>query len=247
MGNKYSKTFNITTSELACNMMMSVYDFLKCLQTVATEHIEEMGAGFGVLQKKDDASWVISKMSVKFNCGLPTMGDVIKVETTPLEPKLIRFERQFKVLNLTTGEEVCEVNSLWCILDKKTRNVKRVSDISCYPKNFEYEKPELKPEYEMVDTTKLLNECKYVYTKRVGYSDLDVNGHMNNCIYSKAILDAFTSDELSGVKFKSLEVHFLSECMEGELIDVCRAFYDDKHFVIGIKNNKPCFIGVLKF
>ncbi len=244
--NNFIENFKITTSEVDCTLRLAMYDFMKYLQVVATEHIGLMGAGFNRLLECDSALWVIGKMSVNFEGVMPTEGEEIRVETYPLEPKLIKFDRRFRVQNATTKLPIANVDSSWCILDKATRIVKRVSDVSCYPKEFNYVKDDVKPIYGVIDAKSVVERGEYVYTKRVGYSDLDVNGHLNNCMYTKIVLDALNVEEVRGA-LKKYELHFMCECKIGDEIRVYKQKTENGFLIAGEKSGVLCFASELIF
>lgn len=57
---------------------------------------------------------------------------------------------------------------------------------------------------------------------RVGYSDLDVNRHMNNQRYIPLFLDGFDRAFWEAHPLRELEIHYLSQSYEGELLTVLR-------------------------
>jgi len=96
--------------------------------------------------------------------------------------------------------------SVWALLNIETRRLCRVSDIKL---GFDTE-----PEYPEIDEPDRLRmpadlEPRLMGDRKVYYSDIDQNGHMNNTNYPDMLLDF-----LPGVQDKkvySFSIHFMNE------------------------------------
>ena len=61
---------------------------------------------------------------------------------------------------------------------------------------------------------------KKIYTKTVRYSDLDINGHMNNTKYADVLVDALSVDELKDRFISEMQLNY----SDGML---CRGIHGD--------------------
>jgi acyl-ACP thioesterase len=56
------------------------------------------------------------------------------------------------------------------------------------------------------------------YKKVVGYSDVDVNGHLNNSKYVDFAMDCFPLDNYNRYDIKAIDIQYLNETLPGETI-----------------------------
>ena len=66
-----------------------------------------------------------------------------------------------------------------------------------------------------------------LYSRRVGYTDLDRNGHMNNCRYLDWISDLLPSPFHAQHTLKEFTICYLSEAREGQQLDLHWDFLED--------------------
>ncbi|MDO4842530.1 MAG: thioesterase, partial [Phoenicibacter congonensis] len=65
-----------------------------------------------------------------------------------------------------------------------------------------------------------------VYTFTVRTSSIDIGRHMNNVAYVRAFLDCFTADEAAQLPIGTMEVRYITACMEGEELRMCKKAID---------------------
>src|SRR5690606_19886367 len=81
--------------------------------------------------------------------------------------------------------------------------------------------PTIKDERAIQTTFKRLKypgELENVYTKQIGYSDIDFNGHLNNSKYIDYIMDCFDMESHRKFEATSLEVNFSREALPGDIL-----------------------------
>ena len=110
------------------------------------------------------------------------------------------------------GNIIIKAISTWVLLDKNTRRIKRSNFIALPYVNvnksaLDYKLKKLNPYQDLV----------YVYSKMIGYSDIDINGHLNNSKYLDFIIDCFTFQEHQEHTIKSIEVNFINEALPGDI------------------------------
>ena len=70
--------------------------------------------------------------------------------------------------------------------------------------------------------------------RELGYSDTDINGHVNNAHYADFACDALHLERLGADKFiRSFQIGYLSECRAGEAILIDTAAQGNRLFARG--------------
>ena len=231
MENYIVKKSKVTVSDADFNLRYGLISLMNDFQELATEHAQSMGLGYFDLKNTDKAFWVLSKIKVKFLQGAPMWGDDFCLISYPLEPKNVKFVRNFKLLN--RGEDVVAIGSSeWCILDLETRRIRRSNSVTSYPTALNHIEEHLETEeFSQIDD----NDCEsseFVYTKVVRTSDLDINMHMNNVVYTRVVLDSLTVDLLKNFTVELYELHFLKEAVIGTEINVYKRTLSNGEIVV---------------
>ena len=72
---------------------------------------------------------------------------------------------------------------------------------------------------------------------------MDKTGHMTNLKYVDLFLNAFDSRFFEEFQIGEFELHFLSQCFEGEELHVYKRAFDDKVSLIAAKDDEvPCAV-----
>ena len=247
MKNKISRTFAISGSMVDAGNKIRPFELMKCLEFVAGEHACIMGMGIPKVVAEDSAYWVISKMAIDFLDDRPSFGEKIKIITIPTSPSLIKFDRYFWVL--AKSRKIARVKSSWCIIDKASKQIRKVNTLKSCPSDLEYLDAPFDFPYAKINIADVVSTGNLAYVKTVRYSDLDINGHMNNCVYTTIMCDAISSDNFTNKHIKHLEVHFLKEVLEGEMVEVYVKDIDGDIFVVGklANSDSVCFAGEMLF
>lgn len=113
---------------------------------------------------------------------------------------------------------VCETAALWAMVDTETRRLIRPTPADM---GFGCSEP-LELEIPRLHFPKELS-FESLGTRRIDYSDIDVNRHMNNTNYPDMLLDALPSDAMIGRKVTKMTLSYLSEAPLGDTIEIFHA------------------------
>ena len=117
-----------------------------------------------------------------------------------------------RAFELKIGEEaIGQALSAWVILDRETRRILRPTQMPAARSYLE-----LAPGNCPAVPGKLLCTAlapHHVHTVR--YSDLDINGHMNNVKIVDVVCDGLELDRQDGLFVSEIQVNYTSECMPG--------------------------------
>jgi len=187
-------------------------------QTVATRHGELMNVGYDILSSRR-MFWAVIRHRVQIS-RLPCHGETIRVETWPMPATRSSYPRSVIAYD-EDGNECFRAISLWVLMDLDTRNMilpgKSGISVVGTLRGGELDSPAgLIP--------KPLNSSR---PRTVSFTDLDRNGHMNNCRYLDWISDLLPSPFHARHTLKEFTVCYLSEAREGQQLDMHWDFLED--------------------
>ena len=216
MGHK--KVFSVTDNMCGINRTIKPSGLLDVLQSVAGEHAELLGIGYEDLKKKGYA-FVLAR--IKYDLYKPIQKyQEIMVETTPLVPGRIDFDRDFEIYDNKTNELIGVATSKWIIIDLNSRKICR-SNVFTYPCELREKGNYDSFDKLTFDDSVLNNEYQYL----VRNNDIDFIGHMNNTRYADALI-------FQG-SVKHFEINFLHEVKLNEMLNIK---YDDNNFIGNCEN-----------
>jgi len=204
----FTEKFMVMANEVDAGANAKPTTILDYLQNTAWRHyISFEKAGGQVLA--DGLGWVVSKIKIKME-RMPEWEENIKVKTwSPGFEKLYAY-RNFEI----TGREDKVIGTstfAWLVIDINKKRPVRPSD---YEKIWPFHKTELfydmKSKVEKPENPSLSAPFKAVY------SDIDVNGHVNNVKYVQWIIDRLDAGMLEDRRFQGAEINFLAESFAGE-------------------------------
>jgi len=199
---------------------------LGLFQRLATEHAENLGLGFESMLKKN-LLWVVTQVRYEV-CGKITPETKVILETWPLPPNRLGFERCYRITD-NNGNLLIKGSSNWVIIDTKERKMVASEDI--YPRGDYYEAKIFEErarrlrDFEAEDT-------KYSVTPDEIY--IDNNGHVNNTYYA-----LFAEKALKGLKgeIASFQIDFIHEVLKGEQLNLYCLSDEEKSLVKGVSQN----------
>lgn len=179
------------------------------IQEAAGSHCRLLGADRDALADKH-LFWAVTRTKVEVT-RLPKQGEVINVETWPMPTTRVAYPRA-AVAKDENGNELFRSVSLWVLMDENTRAMvlPGVSGVEVNGTLFgsELSVPRAIPQTPLANTE----------TRKVGYSLLDCNGHMNNTRYLDWVDDLQSSEFHSKNPIKAFTVCYLNEAREGDTV-----------------------------
>ena len=196
---------------------LSASALLAFAQDAAGTSADELGFGYGDL-KPLGYGFLIVNTYCEYKKPI-LLGDTLTVQTWPLTPRHVIFERDTRVLN-GKGEECAALASRWCLVDLNGMRLLTPESLSAH-KNCPYrdEKTVEVPNWKI---PKLGEEGKFVCSFTVAASHCDHYLHANNTRYADFFFDCFTMDELIAKKVKSFQIVYSKQLKEGTQADLFR-------------------------
>ncbi len=191
---------------------------LALVQESACASADELGFGYDALKP---LGYGFITVHTYCECVLPLrLGDAATVETWPLPPRHVLFERDYRVLN-GRGETAANLASRWCLVDLNTFTVLPPTALGRAHAECPYraEKTVEPPSWRIA---RLKDGAREVYRMRVAGSCCDHYLHANNARYADFFFDCFSMDELSRT-VKSFQIDYGRQAKEGSELFLFRA------------------------
>ena len=180
-------------------------------QDMGTRHCVELSLSYEALASKG-LFWAVSRHRVQIT-RLPKSGETIRVETWAMPTTRVAYPRSVVAYDEKGGECFRSI-TLWVLMNLDTRAMiqpaKSGIEVAGTVRGLELASPKGLVPRDMV------NSCP----RRVCFSDIDRNGHMNNTRYLDWIDDLYSSDFHRKHTLREFTACYLAESREGDNLDM---------------------------
>ena len=192
---------------------------LDIFQEVATLQAEQMGVGRASMLAKG-VYWVVVRMKYEV-LRQPQLHERVIARTWPHTVSRFSFLRDY-AMRAEDGETLIKATSEWVVVDARTHKFASIADIYDGSRDFEQERSfDAKPK----KVGNLPDDTAKPFRIVPRYTDIDLNGHVNNAKYANFVLDALDPGKEGAIR--SLQIDYRKEVLEGQAIDVRIAYADD--------------------
>jgi acyl-ACP thioesterase len=153
------------------------------------------------------------------------VGDEFTVSSWTCQLGRATFPRGYEIVR--DGKIVAEISSQWALVDMESRKVLKTEEVD-FSRYYEGRYIELFP-----DKFRLPKDIEFreVGKHTVKYSDLDLNGHMNNTYYLDQLCNYMPELEYGGYRVKSLRIHYCKEAPLGDVLTIFRAIPEENKYL----------------
>ena len=204
-------TIQFSVTDLHCDRFGRARpsSLLRFAQDAATAHCLLLGTDWDTMAAKG-YFWAVIRQTLEIS-RLPKTGETVTVKTWPMPTSRVAYPRATEGFD-AEGNSIFKVISLWVIMDIRTRAMVR-PDKSGLDVQGTLLGGEL-PAPAGLNFKALSQESK----RTVGFTELDINGHMNNTRYLDWLCDLLPSDFHKDHPMKAATVCYLSEALEGQQV-----------------------------
>lgn len=232
----YRKAFTVPDFECDINNHMKLSYLLRHLQDVSTSQLDEMGLGYHRLFQEGTV-FLLSKIGVQIN-RMPTAGENVVFRTAPQGVKGAQFRRE-SYLESATGEVLAMAQSIWFVVNPTTWKIVR-------PSAFAHALPAVPEEERManIGVDRVRPEGSVVLTgeKRVLYSDMDLNQHLNNTVYADIITDHIPFDVIKSQILSRVFIHYHNQAVWNDTVAVTTTQAENGwYYITGMLGEEKCF------
>ena len=207
MDSVFQAQFSIDGTLTDCFGRLKPSSILYLVQEVAGKHCQILDLDWDTLASRR-MFWAIIRHRVQIT-RLPGKGETITVETWPMPTTRVSFPRSVVAYD-SFGNELFRSISLWVLMDLDNRTM-------VLPGKSGVDVPGLLRGSELAPPNSLAPVALSAKTERtVRFTDLDLNGHMNNCRYMDWVCDLLPSGFHHGHPMKEFTLCYLAEAREGD-------------------------------
>lgn len=204
---------------------------LEYMQETANLQCRDYGMDLNNLFYEKGLGFLLSRSQIRIDAPIHAYED-IEVRTWCPPSRALSFLRNFQVLR--DGIVIAEALTTWALMDARNKTLVKVKD-------FGGEFPDGDPLDEAMLPKKVRIgsglEMALAGQRRIVYSDLDFNYHMNNTRYADMLCD-FLPD-MEGKYVSSLSIAYLREAAYGDDITIRRLPVPERENVFLIQTVKP--------
>ena len=191
------------------------------MQETANRQCESSGLPLEKMRDEKGLAFILGAISMNIYKPLLAYED-IEVNTWCKEAKSYIFMRYFEIMR--GGEKIAEASSTWVLIDLNTKNMVRACNYDFLSDKFYYDEP--------VDPSFLLPKARIakdaplfeVGKRKIVYSDIDYNMHMNNTHYPDMLCDHLSEMTADGAAYTvgAMSLSYLKESHLGATLTVTR-------------------------
>ena len=207
----YTTTFPVTTFHVDRFDRCKPSALLRFAQDAAGEHCFQLGTDWDSMATKN-YFWAVIRQKMEIT-RLPKSGEIVTVKTWPMPTTRVAYPRATEGYD-AEGNLLFKVISIWVIMDMTTRAMvlpgKSGVDVAGSTTGTELKAP----------GGLAAMEGENFANRTVCFSDLDVNGHMNNTRYLDWLCDLLPSKFHEEHPMKAVTICYMSEALEGQQLQL---------------------------
>lgn len=225
----YSKKHCFTISEVDTARRARPSAMLCLTQDIAGEHFESFGAGPATSRDRS-LMWIITRLQMEVE-RMPQYMETVTLETWTGKMSHGMFRRHFRFAD-GEGNTLVRASSVWALMRAADRGLvtdpaQYGVDVPAYPGEGELAMPGKPRLPELTEST----------GRFARYSELDMNGHLNNTRYLDWTDDLLSREFHESHELEHFSIHYRSEirggveaelrwALTGEGLLACRGFVD---------------------
>lgn len=229
----FKQTFETRWHDTDANRFLRPSAILMYLEETSGIHMRHVGRSLDDVRDKEGLAFILSRIGIHFYAPISPFREVT-VETWVNEGKGYTSVRNFRLYD---GDRLAvEASSLWALIDlSKKFPVK----LDRFDFGFSFEEEVLDKVSTRFHIPKDF-ELDPVGERRIAYSDIDYNMHMNNTHYPDMLCD-FLPD-MQNHRVRSMTLSFLREAPYEQTLSVLRGKREDGGWFMKTKNaeNETC-------
>jgi len=224
---RHTENFTVKFHETDLNKRVSPSKALMLMQECANMQMEKYGPSLGTLMQQG-MIFVVSRHMMNFYLPIYEY-DKITVEAWTCPSHGYTFRRNLQILK--DGKLAADTSSLWALYDTNEEKLVRVDNLKY---NFDHDEQIFADPPQRIKPT-----CDFISVgkRKIVYSDVDCNRHMNNTKYPDMLCDYI--DGIENMTVKQCYIYYVHEAPLHEVLDIniSHAENDNHYYFKTIKQN----------
>lgn len=211
------KNYPLRLSDFDKNNRILPSSILDIFQDIAGQHATILGiSGIDLLQSS--RCWMLTRIRYEI-LRQPKLYETLSVKTWPVESKRIELDRDYLISD-AEGNVIIKGSSQWVVMDISDRSSPKLVPARDFEMNLsEYITERI---FERAFGRAVYNnvESDSPYICRSEYTDLDMNGHVNNIKYASFALNAVSGELSAENQTVGFRIDFVKEVLSGESLRI---------------------------
>jgi acyl-ACP thioesterase len=227
---KYSRKFTTKWHDTDANRIVTASKILMYMQETGNLQCKDYGNPLDEMRDEKGQGFILGSISMKVYKPLYAYED-IEVFTWCKEARGFSFIRYFEIYR--DGELVAKASSLWALVDINTKSLVRgdASMDKFYPIDEPMDESDL-PKRARIKRDAVLTK---IGERKIAFSDLDYNMHMNNTKYPDMVLDFLPDRENSYIS--EIALSYAKEAAYGDTMSIKLGGVDENGYIEVVTEN----------
>lgn len=221
----YQNQYRLRTSDFDRWSRIYPSTVLDLFQDVAGQHAKELGIELGP-ESGTELIWVLAKTKYQVICEDIYCRNVT-VRTWPHKPNGINFRRDYLIEN-EQGTPIIKGTSDWVVIHAIKRKIVILKDLYPFDATEFCTESTFDGKFSRLNITQTDSE---VYTVHPGFTDIDVNNHVNNTKYANFVLNAINPSQENVIDMFRIDYH--KEILCGEKVNLYNKHEDNTVYTVG--------------
>ena len=204
------------------------------MQEIAEDHAIALGCGRKDMVEDTGMVWMLTRLHLEMK-KYPKIAQDIVVKTWHGKVERLTFPRYFS-FSYPNGEQLGCATSDWVLFRIWDRKLMRPSAIPPFEADETLPVPARLPM-----RIRLPEQMDLAEVRRVRYSDVDMNVHLNNAKYADWICDLFPKQRLMAQRLSELDITYSAEAAMDQEIELKTAELEGRFYVSGETGGKAVF------
>ncbi|MDE5563102.1 MAG: hypothetical protein K2J01_06110 [Clostridiales bacterium] len=227
---KHIKHQKVSSSISDADANLSVIGVFQVVQDAVTELLDKLQMSNPAMRKQYNAVWLFTRNRAKLFNPLE-WGDEFTV--TAFVSSITHATLIIDVAIKNADDVLCAYSRVeTCVLSLSTMRILRLQTIDAIAA-VTVEKSEIDVTFTKFDCS----PTKQVDTVRVGSTNIDMSQHTNNVEYVRFILNAYTVKELHDRPIREIEIRYISQSYENDVLTVYKQSCDADKDVFLLKSD----------
>lgn len=233
----FHREFKIASTQVNASRQLKLASLLQLFQDVAIDGAAYIGCGTDVTFPRG-LLWVVTRMEIDIK-RMPAYEETIDIYTYPGMTMGFFYPRHFFVKD-ASGEIIIRGASIWALIHESDRHLEMKNQFPDIPGT------SMEGEIGRPAKLKANIDAPLLETRKIRYSDVDLNRHLNNTKYIEIIEDLLPGCEHERRVLTHVAINYDRELHEGDILELHGDTGMD-FFVTGISGSIPVFEIALQY